>query len=271
MNELAKENRLERHRWTRVLWGWSYSFEHRSPALSCQAMGLEIGITLAGTRTIETTDRGTQRFTRHTISTFNLGEPYTTYYEPHGDRGREIGFLVRSERIDEWTAPGSVLFFPRRNELLDVRLFEVGCELASALDQGTTVRAEEIEAEVRGFVERKGELAFADGLELARLELHRTFAKALYMRHFAEIAGVHEETFARKFAARYGATPAKYRVLVRLKEAALLIATRRDMSLRDVARKVGFEDVAYFHRAFVAQFGTTPMKLARQFCGADAA
>ncbi len=46
-----------------------------------------------------------------------------------------------------------------------------------------------------------------------------------------------------------------------------LLATRPDMSVRNVAVTVGFDDVSYFHRAFAAQFHMTPLVLGRAFSG----
>ncbi|MCW8139906.1 MAG: AraC family transcriptional regulator, partial [Planctomycetota bacterium] len=46
-------------------------------------------------------------------------------------------------------------------------------------------------------------------------------------------------------------------------EAAPRRSTRSRMTVREVAARVGFEDVPYFHRAFAAQFGVTPLSLGR--------
>lgn len=253
-----RTNHLERLRLTRVLWGWSYAFERPSPVASFEAFGLEIGVTLSGTRIIDTPQRGSSSYERGRISVLGLGEQYSTRYVPRDAPGREIGFFLRTDASERWT-------FPRRDDLADAQLVELAESIASAVDRREPIAEEEVEAEVRRFVERHGELAEVDPVERARLELVRHFDRPLYMRHFAEIAGVHEETFARKFAARYGVTPTRYRRLVRLKEAAILLATQPDLPVRDVAKKVGFDDPAYFHRAFAAQFGSTPLALARAF------
>ena len=85
------------------------------------------------------------------------------------------------------------------------------------------------------------------------------------MRHFAQIAGVHEATFGRKFAARFGITPTRYRTMLRLHEAGVLLATHAEMTVSEAAARVGFEDVPYFHRAFAARLGVPPLRLARRF------
>lgn len=271
MNEEGHANRLERFRLSGALWGWSYAFARPSPVVSFPTFGLEIGIALSGERFTESPTRGAVRYGRGRVSTFDLGEHYKTRYVPNGSQGREIGFLLRTDRIQGWTSSDRFLRFPCRTDFADGRLVDLAESIADAVDRHDAFAAAEVEAEVRRFVERHGELVAIDPLERARLELVRHFDRALYMRHFAEIAGVHEETFARKFATRYGVTPTRYRCLVRLKEAALLLATQPDTSVREVAKRVGFEDPAYFHRAFSTQFGATPLGLARGFTDRAAA
>lgn len=266
MTSERRTNHFERLRLTRSVWGWSYAFERPSPAATSQAFGLEIGVVLSGTRIVETPHRGSSRYERGRISVFGLGEPYSTRWVPYDEvPGREIGLFVRTDALERWTSTERVVRFPGRGDLEDGRLVELAESIASSVDRREPIAGEDVEAEVRAFVERHGELAEIDRVERARLEIVRHFDRPLYMRHFAEIAGVHEETFARKFAARYGVTPTRYRRLVRLKEAAILLATQPDLPVRDVAKKVGFDDPAYFHRAFAAQFGSTPLGLARAF------
>jgi AraC-like DNA-binding protein len=261
------ENRLERFRLNRALWGWSYSFPRPSPIVPCPAIGLEIGVTLAGERSCTTALGGTARFGGGEISTFNLGERYSTYYEPNGRNGREVGLVVRIERVEGWTLPSAVVALPTTERIVDRRLVELCQEIAHRTDRHSALPATDIEYEVRRFVERHADLRAGDPLEHARLEIHRHFHKPLYMRHFADVMGVHEATFARNFATRYGITPTRYRTMLRLKEAALLLATRPELSVRSVAVIVGFDDVSYFHRAFAAQFRMTPLALGRTFSG----
>ena len=258
-------NLLARYRFTAALWGWSYAFERPSPVIDTQSFGLEIGVMLSGARSCVTA-HGPATYERGRLSVFDLGEHYVTQYDPRLDaRGREVGFLVRTDRIASWTSPERYLRFPPRDEITDARLVDLAEVIAHGVDRGYMLGGEEVEAEVRRFVEANGELLPIDPLERARLELVRHFDRPLYMRYFADIAGVHEETFARKFAARYGVTPTRYRVLIRLKEAAVLLATTPDLPVREVAKRVGIDDPAYFHRAFAKQFGATPLALARGF------
>ncbi len=260
-----KENLLERFRMSGTIWGWSYSFPRPSPIIPCPAMGIEIGVTLEGQRSISFENGEVACFASSAISVLNIGERYATSYEPHDGRGREVGFLVRLHKVQAWLDADSAVTIPNPRAVEDPRLVELAFDFARMIDAGTELPATEIDAEIKAFVLRHGDRRPGDALERARLDMHQHFQKPLYMRHFAEIAGVHEATFARKFAARYGITPTRYRTLLRLKEAALLLATRPDLSVRSIAAIVGFEDVPYFHRAFSTQFGTTPLSLGRTF------
>lgn len=258
-------NQLARYRCTDALWGWSYVFERPSPVVRCQAIGLEIGVTLRGSRSFETRHRGRMQTAPGRVSVFDVGELYATRYIPSGGSGREIGFVVRVDKLVGWTAPDERLVFTTRPTQGDARLVELAEVTALALDRGERPPTENLEDELKRFVEANADVVARDALERARLAIHQDFPRQHYMRYFADIVGVHEDTFARQFSARYGVTPTKYRTQVRLKEAALMLATRPGLSVRSVVSKVGFEDLAYFHRAFRKQFGMTPLGLARGF------
>ena len=224
---------LVRFRFTGTLWGRSYAFERPSLTAKLPSIGLDVG---------------TDHHEDGDLSVFELGDA-----------------------IDGFARPERLLRFPRRDPLVDGRLVELAESIAASIDRGDALAVEEAESEVRRLAGEHGEATTIDGVERGRLELVRHFDKPLYMRHFAVLAGVHEETFARKFSVRYGVTPVRYRTLVRLKEAVLLLTTRPELTVREVAKVVGFDDVAYFHRAFSVQFAMTPLALARAFSQAAVA
>ncbi len=248
------------------MFAWSYTFARPSPTVPWLALGVEIGIVLAGERRIVRPNGEDHRHVRGTISLCDIGERYVTRFEPRGDVGREIGFVLRLDRDETWKARDAVVRFTLRSAS-DPRLVELAEAVARAADRGEPMPGDAA-PEVRAFVERHGEIVPADPLVRAQLELHRHFDKPLYMRHFAQIAGVHEATFGRKFAARFGVTPTRYRTMLRLHEAAVLLATRANMTVSEAAARVGFEDVPYFHRAFAARLGVPPLRGARRFSSA---
>lgn len=263
-------NRLERFRIVDGLYGWDHDFPQATCDVPCQSIGLEIGVLLRGERHCVRAD-GSLTFTPDAVSVFQLGDRYTTRYEPPaGARGREIGVVLRVDKHPQLRA-GEVVVRFAAPAIVDVRITEIFTEMARAVREGEPLVKDDIDREVLAFLERHARFDKADALERARLALHGDFDKALYMRHFAEIAGVHEATFTRRFAARYGITPTRYRTRLRLSESSLLLATRQDLSVREIARRVGFDDVPYFHRAFAAAFGRTPLGLQRGFVAEHAA
>jgi AraC family transcriptional regulator len=85
------------------------------------------------------------------------------------------------------------------------------------------------------------------------------------MAHISDEAGLHPEKFARQFRATFGLTPAAYRIMFRLNYASRLCWSRPELSVMDVAEASGFRNKAYFHRAFLAAFRTTPREAKQRF------
>ncbi|MCA9589709.1 MAG: AraC family transcriptional regulator [Myxococcales bacterium] len=262
-------NRFRRYHLGRSLFVWSYELGRESHLPRCPSFGLEIGITISGTRTFDSAAYGPERFESGRVSVFGLDEPYALHYAPGAEgRGHEIGIVVRGDRLSSWLPHKDRVRFVRRDEArTDPRMRALGCRLASCIArrQHPAALGDAVAVELADFIARYAETVPADPLERARLELVRHFQRQLYMRSFAEIAGVNEETFARKFSARYGVTPTRYRVLLRLKEAAVLLVTRAHRTVHEISAAAGFEDPAYFYRSFHAHFGTTPLGFARRF------
>ncbi|MBS2015771.1 MAG: helix-turn-helix transcriptional regulator [Deltaproteobacteria bacterium] len=260
-------NRLDRFKVAEGLIGWDHDFPQETCDVPALPIGLEIGVLLRGKRTCEGA-RGSRTIEPGVVSVFALGEAYSTRYQPPADgRGREIGMVVRLDKHPAFAASGVVVRFPSAT-IIDLRLLELFAEVGRTLQSGEPLAGDEIEREVLTFLERHARFEAVDALERARLALHADFDKPLYMRHFAEIAGVHEATFTRRFATRYRLTPTRYRTRLRLSEASVLLGTHPELSVRDIARRVGFDDVPYFHRAFAATFGHTPLGLQRSFVAA---
>lgn len=251
---------IERH-----LLVWSYSFDTASPVIPLIPLGIEIGVVLRGERIFTWDDGRSTTYGPGSLSVVDLGQPYFTGFTPaENDSGREVGFHVRVDRMDDWLARGMIPTFARGARFVDEDLSAIAAHVADGLDGRVRTEASMIDLAVRRFIDKNATFVPVDPLLLARLEIHRHFAKPLYMRHFAETAGVHPATFARKFAARFGVTPTRYRTQLRLQAAATLLATCPDMTVSQAAVKAGFEDVPYFHRAFSARTGATPLALVRR-------
>lgn len=79
----------------------------------------------------------------------------------------------------------------------------------------------------------------------------------------AREAGLSPYHFLRTFEGLTGVTPHQYVRRLRLREAAIRLATERAKVL-DIAMDCGFGDVSNFNRAFRAEFGVSPLRLRRQ-------
>src|SRR5262249_19672059 len=120
-----------------------------------------------------------------------------------------------------------------------------------ANDAGQPLRAAEARAEVLQFVRAHLEHVPPHPLLCAKRQIERTYTSALYVEHLAESASMPKDRFTRRFTARFGMPPIRYRLLLRLNEAARLTWAEPHLGIRRIAERVGFEDMPYFHRAFI--------------------
>ncbi len=82
----------------------------------------------------------------------------------------------------------------------------------------------------------------------------------LTVGRLAQEAGLSPYHFLRIFEQLTGLTPHRYILRVRLRQAAMRLATERGRIL-DIALDCGFGDVSNFNRAFRAEFGINPSRL----------
>lgn len=88
----------------------------------------------------------------------------------------------------------------------------------------------------------------------------------LSVARLAGRAHMSERTFARRFRADVGATPAAWVARLRLYRAQELLE-RTDLAVEDVARRSGFGGAAALRHHFTAELGTSPQTYRRTFCG----
>lgn len=95
-------------------------------------------------------------------------------------------------------------------------------------------------------------------LSAAVQHLHKHYARPLTTRHLADMVGISPSQFDRRFRRFFGATPRKYLLRVRVNAACRLLA-ETDLSVTDVALKVGFYDHSHFSRTFSRLMGLPPL------------
>lgn len=87
--------------------------------------------------------------------------------------------------------------------------------------------------------------------------LHRHYQRPLTRRQIATAAGISEDYLSRMFHRQYGIGPWEYLNRLRIQRAKERLRTS-DESIQTVARRVGFQDRAYFSRTFRKLAGVSP-------------
>ncbi len=90
--------------------------------------------------------------------------------------------------------------------------------------------------------------------------IHSDYAREWSLESLASAVGVSRSKFAGDFKATVGRTPAKYVNLVRINEAERLILST-ELSVKEIAHRVGFGSSEVLLRNFRARFGVTPGEL----------
>ena len=87
--------------------------------------------------------------------------------------------------------------------------------------------------------------------------LQQNYAQRLTRQQMAKAVGVSEDYLGRIFLQELGLSPMEYLNRYRIKEAKVLLS-HTSASVTDIADQVGFDDPAYFSRAFRKQVGFSP-------------
>jgi AraC-like DNA-binding protein len=87
--------------------------------------------------------------------------------------------------------------------------------------------------------------------------LQQNYAERLTRQQVAKAVGVSEDYLGRIFLQELGLSPMEYLNRYRIKEAKVLLS-QTCASVTDIADQVGFDDPAYFSRAFRKQVGVSP-------------
>lgn len=88
-------------------------------------------------------------------------------------------------------------------------------------------------------------------------ELEKNYTEPIDLDKLAAIANMTKRSLLRAFKKAIGVSPIAYLIEVRIRRATDLLQ-RDDLSITEVAQRVGFEDSNYFARQFRTVMGTTP-------------
>jgi AraC-like DNA-binding protein len=108
-------------------------------------------------------------------------------------------------------------------------------------------------------------LRAAQSSEIARVLklVEDEYSQALDVKRMAQTAHLSPQHFSRKFKAALGVAPMEYLRSYRLRRSRGQLL-QSDDSIAQIAQSCGFEDAAYFSRAFKNQFGSSPLEF-RQY------
>lgn len=138
----------------------------------------------------------------------------------------------------------------RAKGALRLARFYVALELVATLAKTQVSRLEGV----------KADLGPRDAVrfETVKRFIEQRFGDAIGRANAAAEAGLDEAVFSRFFKRVAGVTFVDYLASVRVRNAAQLLGSRRDLSVPEVARQSGFRNLSAFHRQFKRKLGTTP-------------
>ena len=200
---------------------------------------------------------------RGEIHHLDASERFESQFRREGPTGLQVGFAFYPAQAPELAGVEAEPTFEVVGRT-DDRLAAWARWLALDAPEITTSIAETSRREILDYVRRVASWREPDSLVRVKRDIEGNFASQLYVRHWAELAGMHAETLARAFRRRFGITPVAYRTQCRLAAASTLAWSRPDWSFAQIAAECGFSDESYFHRAFRRQFGVTPAQWGRR-------
>jgi AraC-like DNA-binding protein len=224
------------------------------------ATGLELSVQLEGEWLHEGRLGGTQLVSAGQSFGISPAEVYGYRHVADSAAGLQVGFVVYTGEVPELAGVGGELRLTR-SAPGDARFAELCRAIAARVEQGPVVD-EQTRGEIFRLVHAVCEVVPPDPVLVAKRELDRHFSRPLYMEQIAEAAQLHATTFARHFARRFGVSPARYRLHLRLNEACRLLWMEPWLQAAEIAARVGFEDLSYFYRAFRELVGLTPLRYA---------
>ncbi len=99
--------------------------------------------------------------------------------------------------------------------------------------------------------------------ERAKSYIEEHYFDQITMDELAKIAAVSKGYFFREFKKQFGAPPLAYQQSIRIEAAKTLLKTTT-LRCNEIAYRIGFNDVYFFHRIFKKRIGQTPNEYRKQ-------
>lgn len=149
----------------------------------------------------------------------------------------------------------------------DLALYLIGrhCGLATAIEVAKTYMIGWHDLGQQPFARLLTSKQSDDGVIIkAQAWLADNYASHAPVAKLAEISGLAERTFNRRFLASTGMTPIAYVHALRLEEAKQMLETT-DEPVDAIAEQSGYEDTSFFTRLFKKHVGVTPAQYRKRF------
>jgi transcriptional regulator GlxA family with amidase domain len=104
------------------------------------------------------------------------------------------------------------------------------------------------------------QMAQTDPFQNLKSQVEANALEKISLQELASKCDVSLATFKRHFSKAYGTSPHKYLKAKRLEKAKALIL-EGELSVSQVYKKVGFEELAHFSKSFKAHFGVNPSRI----------
>lgn len=176
------------------------------------------------------------------------------------------GVTVEPDRIyvrdgDRWTSAGVTAGIDLALALVDA---DHGAELAHQVATYLVVFARRPGGQAQFSASLRAQPARSPALADLQRWLPDHLAEDLTVERLAERAAMSPRSFARAFRAETGTTPAAHVEALRVEAARRLLETS-DLTVAEIARRVGLAHAETLHRAFVRRAGTTPAAYRQHF------
>lgn len=189
-------------------------------------------------------------------------QPWSYYWI--GLRGKEAGKLLELSGLSSNLPTSSCPVDQDKMEKLYAQLLASAKQRDAASEWNSTGIALQLLAgfvhsasSFKGAIPRTGTCTKETYIERAIAFIEREYQGRLTVSAIAAHVGLERSYFSKLFQRYMGVPPSEFLLRVRMEKAALLLS-QSDLSVQNIAARVGFNDAANFSKAFARYLGQTP-------------